>query len=117
MKYILLSLCLFLTCCDGTDIEKQTIKCGLAISEVGNAQARVNFRSHENIPHIMADIFIIEEKAKDELGMFGTNRQQQQQLMIAEYNSWFCRDIHEQAKIEPAVMSSSRTQTAVARRH
>ena len=88
----------------------------MAISEVGNDEAKSNFRIRENIPHIMADIYIIEDKAKDELGMYGADRQRQHQLMIDEYNSWFCRDIHEQAKIEPAVLSTSQPQTAVARR-
>ncbi|MBJ3815841.1 hypothetical protein F9C28_13085 [Shimwellia pseudoproteus] len=116
MKHLLLSLCFFLTCCDNTDIEKQTIKCGLAISELGNAQARSNFRIRENIPHIMADIYLIEEEAKDELGMYSTDRQRQHRLMIDEYNSWFCRDIHSQAKIEPKTPVTSQPHTMMAHR-
>lgn len=107
MKYALLCLCFFLTCCDDTDIEVQTIKCGLAISEVGNEQAKNNFLTHGNMPHIMADIFLLEEKAKDELGMYSDNQQQQRQLIIEEYNSWFCRNIHAQAKIALPTRSAS----------
>ncbi|WP_312772933.1 hypothetical protein [Atlantibacter hermannii] len=99
---LLMTSVAMLQACDSMeDKVKKVLKCGLAVNELGNSTAKSNFNANRmtlfkgDAPHFSsAEIYRIDEEAREELGMDFPNHRENAKRLIEEYEEGYCVDLH-----------------------
>lgn len=94
--------------CDSQETKvKKLLKCGLAVNELGSAQAKENYEKNSmsifggSPPNISSyDMMRIGQDARDELWMNGHNSRGEVTKLIEEYEDSYCVDMHKEPKSE-----------------
>lgn len=88
--------------CDSQETKvKKLLKCGLAVNQLGSAQAKENYEKNGvsifggSPPNISSyDMMRIGQDARDELWMNGRNSRGEVKKLIEEYEESYCADMH-----------------------
>ncbi|MDF2784202.1 MAG: Uncharacterized protein K0S95_737 [Pantoea eucrina] len=90
--------------CDSTESKvKKVLMCGIAVDELGNSQARINYKN--NIPKMFGgkepninsyDIKRIAGEAREELYMDFPGKEKNLELLLEEYEEGYCEELHKQ---------------------
>lgn len=95
---------LLLQGCDSTESKvKKVLMCGIAVDELGNSQARINYK--HNLPKMFGgkepnissyEITRIAGEAREELYMDFPGKEKNLELLLEEYEEDYCEDLHKE---------------------